>query len=256
MTSNLAEVYNWVIRGLRGLPLVAIVEGILHGLVRYYRKRRSLAVAHSNSVQTPYCVKMYEHLEKAVAKAGQHMVVPFGNVENRFMVTVRAIGGVGMEAKIIHHDVNLGVQFNGWASCQCNKPKLRHVPCSHVLAALAQVGVSSMSYISPFYLKENVVQTWTGEFYGFQSAGDLTVYNPELPICLPPMELLRYCPGKGGRPQTRRIRNDMDESEVGGPMRRCQNCEEFGHKTSACAKANEGASASTSRRGDGDDYAV
>uniref|UniRef100_A0A0E0FBD0 Aminotransferase-like plant mobile domain-containing protein n=1 Tax=Oryza meridionalis TaxID=40149 RepID=A0A0E0FBD0_9ORYZ len=31
MTTNLAEVYNWVMRGVRGLPLVGIVEFILHG---------------------------------------------------------------------------------------------------------------------------------------------------------------------------------------------------------------------------------
>ena len=29
MTTNLAEVYNWVLKGTRSLPLVAIVEGIL-----------------------------------------------------------------------------------------------------------------------------------------------------------------------------------------------------------------------------------
>ena len=38
MTSNLAEVYNWVIRGLCGQPLVGIVEGILYGIIKYYKK--------------------------------------------------------------------------------------------------------------------------------------------------------------------------------------------------------------------------
>nr|AAM44862.1 Putative mutator-like transposase [Oryza sativa Japonica Group]ABB46622.2 transposon protein, putative, Mutator sub-class [Oryza sativa Japonica Group] len=40
MTTNFAEVYNWVMRGVRGLPLVGIVEFILHGTCRgIYRKR-------------------------------------------------------------------------------------------------------------------------------------------------------------------------------------------------------------------------
>ena len=116
------------------------------------------------------------------------------------------------------HEVNRSQQFNGWVECTCNKPKLLRVPCSHVLASLAQVGVSSGGYISTFYLKENVEQTWTGEFYGFMARGDFSVYNKGLPICIPPIELLRHSHGKGGRPQTRRIHNDMDESEVGGPM--------------------------------------
>jgi hypothetical protein len=32
MTTNFAEVYNWVMRGVRGLPLVAIVEFIVTGV--------------------------------------------------------------------------------------------------------------------------------------------------------------------------------------------------------------------------------
>ena len=35
------------------------------------------------------------------------------------------------------------------------------------------------------------------------------------------MMLLRHSHGKGGRPQTRCIHNDMDEAEVSGPVRRC-----------------------------------
>ena len=68
--------------------------------------------------------------------------------------------------------------------------------------------------------------------------GDFSVYNKNSPICLPPMELLRHSHGRGGRPQTRRIRNDMDESEAGGPMRRCRICEQFGHKTIDCPSSS------------------
>ncbi|XP_062186261.1 uncharacterized protein LOC133889801 [Phragmites australis] len=36
MTTNIAEVYNWIIRGLRGLPIVAIIKGILYDMIGYY----------------------------------------------------------------------------------------------------------------------------------------------------------------------------------------------------------------------------
>ena len=39
MTTNLAEVYNWVMRGMRSLPLVGIVEGIMHETCRYFIDR-------------------------------------------------------------------------------------------------------------------------------------------------------------------------------------------------------------------------
>ena len=74
------------------------------------------------------------------------------------------------------------------------------------------------------------MQTWTGEFYGFSAYDNFTVYDRDMPICLPLMILLRHSYGKGGQTHTRRIRNDMDETEVDGPMRRCTECDEFGHK--------------------------
>ena len=39
MTTNLVEVYNWVMRGMRSLPLVGIVEGILQGACKYFIDR-------------------------------------------------------------------------------------------------------------------------------------------------------------------------------------------------------------------------
>jgi hypothetical protein len=43
MTTNFAEVYNWMIRGVCGLPLIAIVEFIVHGYTDYFG---SLKIKH------------------------------------------------------------------------------------------------------------------------------------------------------------------------------------------------------------------
>ena len=37
MTTNLAEVYNWVLRGVRSPPLVGIVEFFLYRSCEYFR---------------------------------------------------------------------------------------------------------------------------------------------------------------------------------------------------------------------------
>ena len=37
-----------------------------------------------------------------------------------------------------------------------------------------------------------------------------------------------------GRRNVRRIRNDMDESEAGGPTRQCIVCEQYGHRDNYC----------------------
>jgi hypothetical protein len=39
MTTNFAEVYNWVLRGVHGLSLVAIMEFIVRGCTDYFRER-------------------------------------------------------------------------------------------------------------------------------------------------------------------------------------------------------------------------
>ncbi|RLN17564.1 hypothetical protein C2845_PM02G13480 [Panicum miliaceum] len=46
MTSNLAEVYNWVIRGFRGLPLIGIIEGMLYGMIKMKLINASLDQRH------------------------------------------------------------------------------------------------------------------------------------------------------------------------------------------------------------------
>jgi len=72
MTLKLAEVYNWVIIGLRGLPLIGIIKGMLYGIIKYYQKHHVATVLHSAIVQISYCNKMYKWMEKAFTKASQH----------------------------------------------------------------------------------------------------------------------------------------------------------------------------------------
>jgi len=57
MTLKLAEVYNWVIIGFRGLPLIGIIEGMVYGIIKYYQKRHAAPVLHSTTVQTPIATK-------------------------------------------------------------------------------------------------------------------------------------------------------------------------------------------------------
>uniref|UniRef100_I1PJB4 CCHC-type domain-containing protein n=1 Tax=Oryza glaberrima TaxID=4538 RepID=I1PJB4_ORYGL len=68
--------------------------------------------------------------------------------------------------------------------------------------------------------------------------GDKRIYVPDL-------DLLKA--GKGRR-QTRRLRNDMDASEAGGPVRRCEDCLQYGHRTRDCKNNKEGTSSSMEPR--------
>uniref|UniRef100_A0A0A9BTH1 Uncharacterized protein n=1 Tax=Arundo donax TaxID=35708 RepID=A0A0A9BTH1_ARUDO len=78
MTTNIAEVYNWVIRGLHGLPLVAIVEGMLYDVIDYYQKRHSAAVLHAATVGISYCYKIMVYMEEKVKKGQGLPIRAFG----------------------------------------------------------------------------------------------------------------------------------------------------------------------------------
>nr|CAH68172.1 H0323C08.14 [Oryza sativa] len=152
MTTNLAEVYNWVMRGVRVLPLVAIVEFILHGTQAYFRDR-------------------YKKIGPSMADNN----IVFGNVMTKYM-----------EDKI--------------------KKARRH----RVVAQGTQV-----------HRKKTIFHTWSEEIYGFGISGSYTTLSAQV-FYIPDPSKLRV---KKGRRQTRRIRNDMDESEAGGRTLRCSKCD-------------------------------
>ena len=59
MTTNLAEIYNFVLRGNISLPLTSLVEGVLHGTMTYFRERWLEAVKDIEYFpNTPYCRKI------------------------------------------------------------------------------------------------------------------------------------------------------------------------------------------------------
>ena len=78
MTTNITEVYNWIIRGLHGLPLVAIVEGMLYDIIGYYHKKHATAIIHYTTMHTSYANRMMAHLQNKNEKAVEYMVHSMG----------------------------------------------------------------------------------------------------------------------------------------------------------------------------------
>lgn len=79
------------------------------------------------------------------------------------------------------------------------------------------------------------MMTWNVEIYGFAIFG--TFMNNRGPNFLrgPDKDRLKQ---KRGRRKTRRIRNDMDESEAGRKEKRCSKSNESGHTYKKCTKKN------------------
>ena len=231
MTTNLAEVYNFVIRGNRGLPLTSIVEGVFHGTLKYFRERRERAVKHMiNNPATPYCEKIAEYMNKKMKKAKLHTVLVIGNQERRYEVRLPT-DKFGTANELKTQEVRIGSELIPTCECTCNKPKLLHLPCSHVLAVCGQLKMAATSFVSPYYLKDAVLNTWTGEMYGFRAVSNFNKVSNEEREYIPDPDRMRT---SRGRRQSARIRNDMDESEAGGPTRQCILCSQLGHRDKHC----------------------
>ncbi|EEE54614.1 hypothetical protein OsJ_01853 [Oryza sativa Japonica Group] len=236
MTTNLAEVYNWVMRGVRGLPLVGIVEFILHGTCRYFRDRFQAVLPSMPNNSILFGAFMQKKLEELRKKAMKHRAVVQGTQQHRFEILCQDKAGRGIYRKRVKQECVL--KADGTCHCSCAKPKLLHRPSTHVIAAAAECGIPDAVYVSQYFSKQAIYHTWSGEIYGFGIAGEFTETNDEV-LNIPDPSKLR---GKAGRRRTRRIRNDMDESEA-GRVKRCSKCDEHGHTYKHCPKDKEKPSA-------------
>nr|ABA94023.1 transposon protein, putative, Mutator sub-class [Oryza sativa Japonica Group] len=236
MTTNLAEVYNWVMRGVRGLPLVGIVEFILHGTCRYFRDRFQAVLPSMPNNNILFGTFMQKKLEELRKKAMKHRALVQGTQQHRFEILCQDKAGRGIYRKRVKQECVL--KADGTCHCSCSKPKLLHRPCTHVIAAAAECGIPDAVYVSQYFSKQAIYHTWSGEIYGFGIAGEFTETNDEV-LNIPDPSKLR---GKAGRRRTRRIRNNMDESEA-GRVKRCSKCDERGHTYKHCPKDKEKPSA-------------
>ena len=57
------------------------------------------------------------------------------------------------------------------------KPKLLHLPCSHLIAACAESALQPGVFVSPYFSKEAAVSTWGHEVYGIGIVGPFTQDN-------------------------------------------------------------------------------
>src|SRR5207244_8813200 len=112
-----------------------------------------------------------------------------------------------------------------------HKLKLLHLPCSHVIATCVEFGVRPITFVSPYFTKEAVACTWDQEIYEIGVFGTFT-QNRAQPWYIPDPETKKKGPD---RRNTRRIRNGMDESELGKMARQCSQCNNYGHNYKKCS---------------------
>jgi hypothetical protein len=226
MTTNFAEVYNAVLRGARAQPLVGIIEFFLYRTMKYFLDRANSAHAAMQNPQKVYSTWMTGYLNKKQKVALSHRAYPQPlrrdpgeEVQWKYQISCQSKSQKA-SGEITIQKIVIG---NHTFSCSCQKPLLLHYPYSHVIVAcLATKNKHWGRYVSKYFLKQNVLDTWNHTIEGYLPVRTFTqdpkgsalyITNPDPTMC------------QGvGRRMKKRIRNNMDEAEARPRMQICSKC--------------------------------
>ncbi|EAZ04929.1 hypothetical protein OsI_27108 [Oryza sativa Indica Group] len=174
---SFVDIKDTELKGIECLPLTGLVEVAFERVTEYFNNRSAAAnkATGNPSMGFPECVQ--DEMNAKVQKAQTYHVTRMNTADTnvfsneahqRFKVQSRQKGVIiHLISKRIHknHKRNIACQseIRRIARCSCNKARLLHKPCSHVIAVCCQVGVSIASYMSPFYSLSYLVKTWSGK---------------------------------------------------------------------------------------------
>ncbi|KAK1388474.1 SWIM-type domain-containing protein [Heracleum sosnowskyi] len=195
MTTNMAESWNNAIKASRKLPITALVTSLFYKVVTYFDQRR-VEIEKQSLKGNEFTKHANQMLSKWIKRASGHHVKLFDRNTLVFEVITMKHGQKGGNKQIVQHD----------RICTCNKWQTYHIPCSHVLACCASVGLQYTSFIDNCYKLENARKVYVGHFQPIQKQSDwpLMIYFPLL------MHDDENISRKLGRRKETRYKNEMD----------------------------------------------
>jgi hypothetical protein len=107
----------------------------------------------------------------------------------------------------------------------CQKPRLLHLPCSHVIVSCAESTVLYAPFVSNYFKKEAITSTWTKEVFRVEMFRPFPQNNKQV-LYIPDPATKRDDPGYRS---TRLICNMMDEAEAAKIEKCCSQCDNYGH---------------------------
>jgi hypothetical protein len=186
-TTNFAESYNSVLRGSRPLPLAGIIEFFMYSTMLYFHTRRQKVDEVMRNTQMRHCTNMTVYLNKAQDKALKHKVLAqplYQSDENKIMwsyeVECKGKLRLGSKREKAFQIAELGNQI---CRCTCQKPLLRHIPCTHVIAVCYELQQFNFQRYAPWYYnKETIRNIWNQTIQGYLVQGSFTE-NPKKMSC-------------------------------------------------------------------------
>ncbi|XP_075500170.1 uncharacterized protein LOC142538757 [Primulina tabacum] len=155
ITTKMSECINGVLKGVRRLPITAIVELTLQRCVQYFiqRRARSDKMLEKNQPWTDFAYSKFDMWSK---KSIEHRVLRFDQRDKT--ASVATGGRPGRQ----HHVQAVNISTR---DCKCGKFAIFGIPCSHVICAAKWFGLNPTQLVQPWFTLSEYVNTYDGRFY-------------------------------------------------------------------------------------------
>lgn len=232
----MAESFNGLLLGIRGMPVNAIVSYTFYKFVAFFNDRHAKArELQSRGVRWPK--NPTQHPNKAKERGHTHEVVCFDHTSGTYEVVQR--GGTTSDGEI--RESRKHVVCLQEFTCTCGAPKQYHFPCSHLVAAARARNYDIESRIPREYSVDYQVLTWSPRFVPFRDSGEWPPYDGPNYVADPASRwdkrgsrkrtrynmVMDQIPGRTRRGSGTPFLNDPDQYE-------CGKCGRLGHNSRTC----------------------
>jgi hypothetical protein len=199
--SNMAESFNKLLLGIRGMPVNAIMQFTFYKLVPWFNDRHAHAMQlHSDGKR--WAPKVEAHLEKDNERAATHEVYYFDHATGRY--EVKHTIGTTLDGEVQEMRIHVVVLQD--FSCTCGRPRQYHFVCSHLVETARHRNYDIEGRIPHEFSVDTLVQTWSPCFKAFQDPREWPPYDGPKYIADP-----AYCWEKHGSRKRMRHRMVMDQ---------------------------------------------
>ncbi|KAL4360827.1 hypothetical protein GQ457_04G010350 [Hibiscus cannabinus] len=229
MTTNLAEAINSSLKGIRNLPITAIVKATYFRLGKLFATlgKESFNLGDAGHIFHP---RFQKELQPMVNKSNGLYVLPMSRSDTIFRVTEipRPLQGYDPTS----YRVNLEEKW-----CDCGYFQALKSPCQHAIATCNNCRRDYKSLVDHVYFLHSVCKVYEMEFPAIGSETEWHS-NQTWPTILPDPQVRR---DKSGRPNSTRIHNamDMPQRERTGQPKFCGHCRRPDHTIRKCPSCTQ-----------------